>query len=49
MSGYLPDPDTSPKIKTESVTHYQEMVGVIRWAVDLGRVDINPETSLMST
>ena len=28
---------------------YQELVGVLRWAVELGRVDILLETSLMST
>ena len=28
---------------------YQEIVGVLRWAVDMGRVDILLETALMST
>ena len=49
MSGYCPETDTLPKIKAEGVTWYQEMFGVIRCAVVLGRVDILLKTALMST
>ena len=48
MSGYWTETETPPKLKTEGVTHYQDMVGVIRWSVDLGRVYIILETALMS-
>ena len=40
MSSYWTETDTSPELKDEGATQYQEMVGVIRWAVELGRVDI---------
>ena len=49
MSGYRPETDTLPKTKAEGVKYYQCMVGVIWWSVELGRVDILLETSLMST
>ena len=49
MSGYWPETDTLTEIKVEGVTQYQEMVGLLRWAVDLGRVDILLETALMYT
>ena len=49
MSGYRPELDASPELKASGVQYYQELVGVLRWAVELGRVDILLETSLMST
>ena len=49
MSGYRPETDTSSKLKVEGVTQYRDMVGVIRWAIDLGQVYILLVTSLMST
>ena len=49
VSGYRPETDTPPEINYEGVTQYQDMVGVLRWAVELGRVDILLETALMST
>ena len=47
-SGYKPKLDTSPKLKTEGLQRYQELIGILCWAVELGRVDILLETSLMS-
>ena len=46
---YRPELDTSAELKADGVTEYQELVGVLRWAVELGRVDINLEVSLMSS
>ena len=48
-SGYRPELDTSPELKTEGLQRYQELIGILRWAVELGRVDILLATSLMST
>ena len=48
-SGYRPELDTSPKLKSEGLQRYQELIGILRWAVELGRVDILLETALMST
>ena len=46
-SNYRPDLDTSSELKADGVTEYQELVGGIRWDVELGRVDINLDVSLM--
>ena len=48
-SGYQPELDTSPELKLNGLQRYQELIGMLRWAVDLGRVDILLETALMST
>ena len=48
-NGYRPEMDTSPELKADGVQYYQELVGVLRWAVEIGRVDILLEVSLMST
>ena len=49
MSGYHSDTDTSPVLKDKEVTQYKVLVGVLRWAVDMGWVGILMETALMST
>ena len=48
-SSYRPELDTSPELKQSGLQRYQELIGVLRWAVELGRVDILLETSMMST
>lgn len=40
--------EVSPELKRNGVQLYQELIGVLRWAVELGRVDILLEASLMS-
>ena len=47
--GHEPELDTSLELKADDMTEYQELVGVLKWAVDLGRVDIDLEVSLMSS
>ena len=48
-SGYRPEQDTSPELKADGMTYFQELIGVLRWAVELGRVDILLEVSLLSS
>ena len=48
-SSYQPELDTSPKLKEDGLQRYQELIGVLRCAVELGRVDILLETSMMLT
>ena len=45
---YRPELEVSPELKSDGVQLYQELIGVLRWAVELGRVDILLEASLMS-
>ena len=43
--GYEPAMDTSPELLPEEVSYYQTSIGVMRWMVELGRVDIAVEVS----
>jgi hypothetical protein len=47
-SGYKPEMDVTAELKADGVQYYQELIGVLRWAVELGRVDLLLEVSLMS-
>ena len=47
-NGYKPKMDCTAELKSEGVQWYQEIIGQLRWAVEIGRVDILLETSLMS-
>ena len=49
MSGYHPSEDTSKEWDTEGIRYFQELIGVLRWAIELDRVDILLEVSLLST
>jgi hypothetical protein len=46
---YAPWLETTAELKADGVQHYQELIGVLRWAVEIARVDILLETSLLST
>jgi hypothetical protein len=48
-SDYRPEHEVSAELKSDGVQVYQELIGVLRWAVELGRVDILLEVSLMAT
>ena len=48
-SGYRPELDTTPELNDEGLQKYQEMIGMLRWAVKLGRVDVLLEMAMMST
>ena len=48
-SGYLPELDLSQELKAHRVQYYMELLGVLRWTVEIGRVGILYETSIMST
>ena len=45
---YRPELDTSVECTSDQVTLYQNIIGVLRWTVELGRIDIAYEVSLLS-
>ena len=47
--GYRPELDITPELKADGLQRYQELIRILWWAVELGRVDILMETSMMST
>ena len=46
---YRPELDTSPELNPEDLSYYQSLIGILRWMVELGRVDICLEVSMMSS
>ena len=41
--GYEPDMDVSSLLLPDKASYYQTIIGVMRWMVELGRVDIAVE------
>ena len=48
VSSYLPELNETPELEKDDIQYYQELIGVLRWATELGRVDILLEVSLLS-
>ena len=46
--GYKPELDVTDKCNAEHVSRYMQLIGILRWAVELGRIDIQIEVALLS-
>ena len=46
--GYRPELDVTPELDADKTQRLQQLIGILRWAIELGRVDILTETALMS-
>ena len=46
---YRPELDSSPELSVEDASWYQSMIGILRWIVEMGRIDICVEVSMMSS
>ena len=44
---YQPELDVSPELNASDSSYYQSLIGILRWMVELGRVDICFEVSMM--
>ena len=47
--GYEPELDTTDPLDGEMASYYQSLIGVMRWMIEIGRVDIATEVSLLSS
>ena len=47
--GYRPEMYVTVELKAAGVQWYQELIGTLRWAVEIGRIGILLEVSLIST
>ena len=47
-SGYRPEMDSLPELNAELANYYQSLIGALRWAVELGRIDIIVEVGMLS-
>ena len=45
---YKPELDFSTELDPNMLSRYRQLIGILRWAVELGRVDIYLEVSLLS-
>ena len=48
-TSYHPSEDVSKELNVTGVQTYQELIGILRWAIEIGRVDILLEVSLLSS
>ena len=48
VTSYKPELDTSEELEADLTSRFQQLIGILRWAVELGRVDIYLEVSLLS-
>ena len=46
---YRPEVDISPLLNDDQANYYQQLIGILRWAVELGRIDICYTISVMSS
>ena len=47
-SSYRPEMDVTSELDAERMNRYQQFIGVLRWAIELGRIDILTEVSCLS-
>ena len=45
---FVPELDGTPELGPDDHRFFQEMIGMLRWATELGRVDVLHEVSLLS-
>ena len=46
---YCPEIDISAELEDLKATRYQQMIGILCWLIELGRIDIITEVSLLSS
>jgi len=49
QNGYRPELDYSPLLSPETANFYQQLIGMLRWTVELGRIDIHLAVTLLSS
>eukprot|EP00957_Ditylum_brightwellii_P194160 14786249-Ditylum_brightwellii.AAC.1 len=48
-ASYRPELDTTPALSPIDSAYYQSLIGMLRWMIELGRIDICLEVSMMSS
>jgi hypothetical protein len=49
QTGYRPELDVSPVLGPEQANYFQSLIGILRWVVELGRIDIHIDLALLSS
>ena len=48
-TSYRPELDVTPELKPAMSSYYMSLIGILRWIVELGRMDVCLEVSIMSS
>ena len=48
-SGYYPEIDITPELREEYAAYFHSLIGVLIWIVELVRVEISVEASMLSS
>jgi hypothetical protein len=46
--GYRPELDVTGVLDAQTANYYQSLIGVLRWTVEIGRIDITTEVSMLA-
>jgi hypothetical protein len=46
--GYRPELDVTDVLNDQTANYYQSLIGVLRWTVEIGRIDITTEVSMLA-
>ena len=46
---YHPEPDVSNELDEEGTSYYQSLIGILRWAMELGRINICAEVLMVAS
>jgi hypothetical protein len=49
LGGYKPELDESPELDPTRENFYKSQIGILRWCMELGRIAIITEVSMLST
>ena len=49
VTNYRPEIDVTSELDPRLSSYYQSLIGILRWMVELGRVDITAEVSMMAS
>ncbi|KAL7526240.1 hypothetical protein ACHAWF_001690, partial [Thalassiosira exigua] len=47
-TGYKPELDTAEECNAEHHSRFQQLIGILRWALEFGRIDIHIEVAIIS-
>jgi hypothetical protein len=48
-SGYRPELDLSPLLDDEQTNWFQNLIGILHWSIELGRIDIHIEVAMLAS
>ena len=47
-SNYQPELDQSGELSADMISRYLQLIGILRWAVEISRIDVFTEVTIMS-